>query len=82
MKAQGQVYNHVPLGYRAQDGRLIAIDEEQVVVSEIRAMHAQGKTLREIAGDLNDRGVVGKRGGKFHASTIRAVLGNSLHVSA
>jgi DNA invertase Pin-like site-specific DNA recombinase len=81
MKAQGQVYNHAPLGYRAQDGRLVAIDEEQVVVAEIRAMHTQGKTLREIAGDLNDRGIVGKRGGKFHASTIRAVLGNSLHVS-
>jgi site-specific DNA recombinase len=81
MKAQGQVYNHVPLGYRAQDGQLVALDEEQVVVAEIRAMHEQGKTLREIAGDLNGRGIAGKRGGKFHASTIRAVLGNTLHQS-
>jgi hypothetical protein len=71
----------ITIGYMLQDGRLVVVDEEQVVVAEIRAMHDQGKTLREIAGDLNARGIVGKRGGKFHASTIRAVLGNSLHVS-
>lgn len=74
MKGDGRVYNHVPLGYRAQDGRLVPIDEEQVVVAEILALHAQGKTLREIAGELNGRGIVGKKGGRFHASTIRATL--------
>jgi len=29
--------------------------------------------------DLNARGIVGKRGGKFHASTIKAVCDNDLH---
>ena len=55
------------------------VDEELLVVAEIRDMRGQGKTLRDIADDLNQRGIVGKRGGKYHASTIKAVLGNSLH---
>lgn len=62
------------IGYISQDGRLLVVDEEQIVVAEIRAMHAQGKTLREIANDLNDRGIVGKDGGKYTASAVRGVL--------
>jgi hypothetical protein len=64
----------ITIGYMLQDGRLVVVDEEQVVVAEIRAMHAQGKTLREIAGDLNDRGIVGKDGGKYTASAVLDAL--------
>ena len=78
-KAQGQVYSALPLGYANADGKLVPIDEELLVVAEIRDMRGQGKTLRDIADDLNQRGIVGKRGGKYHASTIKAVLANSLH---
>ena len=78
-KAQGQVYSALPLGYADQDGKLVPIDEELRVVAEIKAMRNNGKTLRCIADDLNGRGIVGKRGGKYHASTIKAVLANSLH---
>ena len=58
---------------------LVPVDKEQLVVAEIRQMRADGKTLREINDDLNNRGIVGKRSGKYHASTIKAVLANSLH---
>ena len=78
-KAQHQVYAALPLGYRNEEGKLVPVDEELLVVAEIRDMRGQGKTLRDIADDLNQRGIVGKRGGKYHASTIKAVLGNSLH---
>ena len=78
-KAQGQVYAALPLGYANADGKLVPIDEELLVVAEIKDMRGQGKTLRDIADDLNGRGIVGKRGGKYHASTIKAVLANSLH---
>ena len=50
-----------------------------VIVSEIRAMRQDGLSLHKIANDLNGRGIVGKRGGRFYASTIRAILGNDLH---
>ena len=78
-KAQGKVYAALPLGYANEAGKLVPIDEELVVVADIPGMRAEGKTLREIADDLNQRGIVGKRGGKYHASTIKAVLANSLH---
>lgn len=78
-KAQGQVYAALPLGYANAEGKLVPVDEELLVVAEIRDMRGQGKTLREIADDLNSRGIVGKRGGKFFASTVKAVLANSLH---
>ena len=58
---------------------LIPVDEELRVVAEIKDMRGAGMTLRDIADDLNARGIVGKRGGKFFASTIKAVLANELH---
>lgn len=78
-KAKREVYCRVPLGYADDNGKMIKIDEELLVVAEIKALRSGGKTLREIADDLNGRGIVGKRGGKFFASTIKAVLGNELH---
>ena len=79
-KAKGDVYAALPLGYADAGGKLVAIDEELLVVAEIKDMRKAGKTLREIADDLNGRGIVGKRGGKFFASTVKAVLGNNIHI--
>jgi site-specific DNA recombinase len=78
-KAMGEVYSALPLGYADHDGKLVPVDEELRVVAEIKDMRGAGRTLREIADDLNGRGIVGKRGGKFFASTVRNVLENSLH---
>jgi hypothetical protein len=36
-------------------------------------------TYRAIASDLNERGIIGKRGGRFYASTIRGIVKNDLH---
>ena len=78
-KRQKEVYSRLPLGYDDEDGHLVPVDEEQELLSEIIDQHAQGLSLHQIAGDLNNRGVPGKRGGKFYASTIRAIIQNSLH---
>jgi len=40
----------------------------------IEALHAKGLSLREIAKRLSDEGVPTRRGGAWHASTVRAVL--------
>jgi site-specific DNA recombinase len=82
MRQQRRVYNHEPLGFRAADGRLTPDDEEQMIVAEIFDLHSQGNSLRAIAGSLNGRGITGKRGGIFYASTVRAILGNELHAAA
>jgi site-specific DNA recombinase len=78
-KASREVYSRPVLGFQAVDGYLTPDDEEQLIVQEIFAMRDQGKTLRAIARELNDRGIVGKRGGTFHASTIRGILTNDIH---
>lgn len=79
MKEQRRVYNHLPLGYRDSNGMLQPIDDEQLTVAEIFNMHGKGMSMHKIANSLNERGIVGKRGGAFYASTIRAIINNPIH---
>lgn len=78
-KKNHEVYSALPLGYNDADGKLVPVDEELIVVSEIKALRDDGLSYWKIAADLNGRGIIGKRGGKFYASTIRAVVQNGLH---
>jgi site-specific DNA recombinase len=78
-KAIGEVYGRLPYGYDDQEGRLVPLDDEQIVVSEIKQMRNAKMTYRAIASELNERGIIGKRGGQFYASTIRGIVQNSLH---
>ncbi len=82
MKEQRRVYNHLPLGYRDNGGMLQPIDDEQITVAEIFDMHSKGMSMHKIANSLNERGIVGKRGGCFYASTVRAILNNPIHQAA
>lgn len=43
---------------------------------QIQALHAEGRSLREIAAQLNARGVKGPRSGFWHAASVRTVLGS------
>ena len=45
-------------------------------------MRKDGLSLHKIADDLNGRGIIGKRGGKFYASTVKAICDNDLHEAA
>lgn len=78
-KAVGEVYSALPLGYVDQDGRLVPVEEELAVAADIKAMRSNGMSLEKIAADLNARGVIGKRGGKFHGMTVKKILENSIH---
>jgi len=80
-KRQRRAYNHPPLGYDVEDGKLVANDTEAAIVARIQALRADGRSMAAIASTLNADGLHGKRGGQFHASTIRAVLGNDLHAA-
>jgi site-specific DNA recombinase len=60
-------------GYRAvagKRGELEIVREESQIVREIFRRPAAGDTPRKIAADLNSRGVLSPRGGKWNASTI------------
>jgi DNA invertase Pin-like site-specific DNA recombinase len=63
---------------RAAGVRLGAPPEiDPSVADRIRRERANGRTLRGIAARLNEEGVATARGGHWHASTLRRVLGRA-----
>ena len=81
-KAHRRVYNHVPLGFDRDGDNLVKNEGEAGVVAKISEWHRAGVSMNQIARNLNGAGVVGKSGGKFYASTVRAILGNTIHQMA
>ena len=73
-KAQGEVYAPVPFGFEAIEGRLRVVKEEARIVAEVIRLREAGATLAGIADTLNERGIEGKRGGRWYASTVRYLL--------
>jgi len=73
-KANGEKYAPIPFGYKEIEGKLEAVKKETELVAEIVSKRAAGATLRSIADWLNDEGVIGKQGGKWHASSVSYVL--------
>lgn len=73
-KSVGDVYSPTPFGFEAIDGKLLQVESEALVVSEILAMRNAGTTLGAIADSLNNRGIEGKRGGKWFPSTVRYLI--------
>jgi DNA invertase Pin-like site-specific DNA recombinase len=53
----GYAYGPPPLGYRAEGRQLVADNYEQQVVERIRALRAEGRSLRQIADVLTAEGV-------------------------
>jgi site-specific DNA recombinase len=71
----GQAFSREPYGWdQTEDGRLVRNDAEQAVIAEMRAWHSDGVTDNAIATRLNDRGVPGKRGGRWQANTVWRIL--------
>jgi len=73
-KAIGEKYAPVPFGYSEVEGRLVAVESEALVVAEIMKKRQAGATLQAIAEHLNGRGISGKQGGRWYASTVRCIL--------
>ena len=71
----GFAYGSPPFGYRAENGELIPVPEEFDTVARIRALHAEGRSLREIGSALEAEGRTTKRGGtRWHPTTVQSVL--------
>ncbi len=76
-KAHGEVYNHVPYGFVADDGSLLPDPREQAVIAEIREWRDAGLSYNNIAGHLNERGIPAKHGGTWGAQTVYNILNRS-----
>lgn len=73
-KAMGEKYAPVPFGYKEIEGRLEVVKHEALLVAEINQKRAAGYTLQSIAHYLNEKGVIGKQGGKWYASSVSCIL--------
>lgn len=66
-----------PYGYETDGkGNLVLNEKEAEVVRNIFALRESGATLRAIAAELNATDVPTRRGGKWHAGTVRYILDN------
>jgi DNA invertase Pin-like site-specific DNA recombinase len=76
VKAEGGGYagGRPPLGKRAVGGELVDDVEEQRTVARIRALRADGCSLRAIAETLTAEGYTPRRSERWHAQSIKRIV--------
>lgn len=80
-KSKRLVYGAIPYGFSRNGDSLKAIEVELNIVRQVKRWTARGWSLRKITDALDRRKVRTKHGRRWHASTIRSILRNSLHQS-
>jgi site-specific DNA recombinase len=73
-KADGEVYNHPPYGYSAENGHLVLKGAEQAVIVRMERLRGLGLSYNEIADTLNQDSVPTERGGSWAAQTVLNIL--------
>ena len=68
-----------PYGYRLDNGSLVIVEEEAVIVVRIFDMYLAGKGMGQIAAILNREGVH-SREGKWNTTHIRYILSNEKYI--
>jgi len=68
-----------PYGYVYEGGSLTLVEYEAEVVRDIYSMHSEGRSLRSIAGALNDSEIPSKKGGKWSGQSVSKILHNPLY---
>jgi DNA invertase Pin-like site-specific DNA recombinase len=71
-------FNH-PFGYDYVEGQLIVNLKESGAIKQIFSFYLSGKSMGEIAKNLNRRSIESKRGGKWDKRTIANILKNPLY---
>ena len=72
----GYAGGRVPFGYTNIKGELSVVATEAEVVRLVFNLRSKGMSMDKIAIELNKRGCETKNGGKWYASTIKAILDN------
>lgn len=68
-----------PFGYSVEDGMLVSVDEELETVSEIFGMYLDGRSMGDIAYNLNCRSVLTRRGNPWNVYNLRVILHNPIY---
>ena len=69
-----------PYGYKNENGRMVIVPEQAAIVKEIFHDILSGKTSSQIADELNDRGIVSARGGRWRGERINELVANEKYV--
>lgn len=70
----------ITLGYDQNRGKVTVNEEEAAIVREIFELRANDYSYGQIAKMLNERGLLTKKGTKYHMSTIRRILCNPRYI--
>ena len=68
------VGGRVPYGFRNVNGRLVVDAEELDIVRQAMELRAQGLTLRAVAAELAERGLLNRKGRPFGAQGIQRMV--------
>ena len=74
-----EAYSPTPLGFERIEDTLRKDKGEWEIVDYIFQLREEGLSYWKIAEDLNNRGIPGKRGGKWYAGTVRYIVQNDLY---
>lgn len=74
----GHAVGDSPFGFRPGDWNFEEDPTEQEVLREIARLHSEGSNPSHIARRLNDLGLRSKRGGRWHPTSVRRILGRML----
>ena len=77
LRSQGRVYGPLPYGYDEDEDRLVRDEREQAVIAAMERLRARGISYGRIADRLNEKGIKGKKGGRWYATTVLNVLRTS-----
>jgi len=82
-KSSNQKYcNRTPYGFQVIEGKLVEVEQEVQVVTEIQAARTSGNTLQCIANSLNNRKIPTKTNKQWAPATIHLLLKRSTLILA
>ena len=70
------IISYPPYGYANIDGEMVIVPEQAEVVKQIFTDTLAGKSTHAIAKELNELGVKSKKGSKWTAGTVNAIIRN------
>ena len=73
-KANGEVYGHVPFGFKKFKRRLLAHKDEQKVIQAVLGMRQEGLNYSRISRELNHMGLKTKKGNQWYPQTVKNVI--------
>jgi DNA invertase Pin-like site-specific DNA recombinase len=73
-KQNGEVYGHVPFGYKRFKGRLLANRAEQEIVKKVLDLRDKGLNFSRISRELNKLGLKTKKGSQWYPQTVKNII--------